>query len=111
MREASLASDDPQSSFQVTGVGTFGGKEEDAFSQCQGQVVVGKVTVVLELFTGLCRWKSAHQHNLSTDGLPGLRKRASTLGVPGTVVSSQEVCQQGGPGTVLVHPKSVGRIE
>lgn len=46
---------------QVTGVGTLGGKEEDAFSQCQGQVVVAAVTVVLELFTGLCRWKSAHQ--------------------------------------------------
>lgn len=48
---------------------------------------------------------------LSTDSLLGFRKEPPTWGVPETVVSSQEVCQQGGPGTVLVHPKSVGRIE
>jgi len=48
---------------------------------------------------------------LSTDGLLGFRKEPPPSGVPETVVSSQEVCQQGGPETVLVHPKSVGSIE
>lgn len=110
MREASLASDGPQRSPGHRGWHSWWQKGRcfqpvpGSGGGCCGHRGVRAAHRALQVE------ECPSNTTLSTDGLLSFGKKPPPWGVPGTAVSSQEVCQQGGPGTVLVHLKSVGRI-
>ena len=111
MREASLDSDGPQRSPGYRGWHAWWQRGRCLKPVPGCREVVAADTGVRAAHRTLQVEECPLNTTLSTDGLLGFRKEPPPWGVPETAVRSQEVCQQGGPGTVLVHPKSVGRIE
>ena len=111
MREASLDSDGPQRSPGHRGWHAWWQRGRCLKPVPGCREVVAADTGVRAAHRTLQVEECPLNTTLSTDGLLGFRKEPPPWGVPETAVRSQEVCQQGGPGTVLVHPKSVGRIE